>query len=229
MSQFIINPHRFTPAPAMASVTMTDSFNSSTAWTSTRTFPALGIGAAAADRVVAVALNIRSNSPQTGMTATIGGVPATVVIGTDTDPVTNFHSAVVHAAVPTGATADLVLTLNADAGGNRVMAGSVHRIVGVSATAKAGGTANGATTLSVTLGSSPGGVVVAAAMSGTAGPDCAWAPPMTEATDVNVAGGGNDTSSTATGLTSGSSVSPQVTFASASPPYCTLAAVTFGP
>lgn len=213
-----------------ASVTMTASFNSNLDWGTSRTFTGTSIGAADASRVVALVINIRSNTAQDAMTATIGGFPATVVLGTEADVSQHFYCAIIYAAVPTGTTANLVLSnLTADSGSNNSMTGSVHRIIGASATAEDSGTVTGSTTLTTTINSSSGGVVIATAMGNAPGPDAVWSLPLTEATDVLTTGGADDTSTTATGPTTGSTVSPQVVLATSTPLYCVMTAVTFQP
>lgn len=212
-----------------ASVIRTATTSTGSAWTTGRTFSGLSIGTAAADRVIAIALNFRSASSQAAMTATIGGISATVVMGTEADASNFFYSCIIYAAVPTGTTADLVLSnLTADSGTTATMALSVHRIIGASATAEATGTVTGSTTLSTTINSTAGGVVIAAAMGNAPGPDCTWTN-ITEETDILTPNSGADTSSTASGTTSGSTVSPQVVFSASTALFCVMTAVTFQP
>jgi hypothetical protein len=145
------------------SLAFTDSRTSATSAT-TQTFNTGGdpsIGAAAADRIVAVAVaQLATVAGQiTGMT--IGGITATLASGSAvTDAAPAVHAAIFFAAVPTGTTATVVVTFPAAGGCCGI---SVYRITGATPTPAASNTSSGAsstTALSTTLTVPVGGASI---------------------------------------------------------------------
>lgn len=79
------------------------------------TFPNQSFGAAHANRLIIVGLAFRSGTAVTVSSVTIGGVAATVDVEARNTSNGVSSAVICHAAVPTGATGDVVLTLSAAA------------------------------------------------------------------------------------------------------------------
>lgn len=73
-----------------------------------KTFAAVGIGDAATDRLVVMTVTWARSGATSLSSATIGGVTAT--IGVQQNSGSNHSCAIIYAVVPTGTTADVVLT-----------------------------------------------------------------------------------------------------------------------
>ncbi len=90
---------------------------------STYTFSGVSIGAADANRYVVVGLALRAAGNRTISSVTIGGVTATSAVDLDGDAGGNTtRAALFIAAVPTGTTADVVMTLSGSAARAAVVA-----------------------------------------------------------------------------------------------------------
>jgi hypothetical protein len=118
-------------------------------------FSSQPLGTASADRVVIVFVSsIRASGGHTVSTVTIGGVSATILVQQSSSGLTG---ALVAAAVPTGTTGDVVVTLSAGGAGCGVGIWSATGLAGAVAVATGSNTNNAALTLST----DPGGFVVA--------------------------------------------------------------------
>jgi hypothetical protein len=93
---------------APLAVTFTDS-DSSGSNSTTYTFTGLSIGTASATRYVIAGFAAEGGSPTAATNVTIGGVSATLLAGT------GGYAAIYIALVPTGTTATVAITLNAEA------------------------------------------------------------------------------------------------------------------
>lgn len=141
------------------------------------TFSAQSLGAAASDRKIIVGIGWSSATAQTLSSVTIGGVTATIIGQIESSGSSSGPSALVIAAVPTGATGDVVVTLS---GGVQRLGIGIFRVVGlVSSTAHATATDDTAVSgvVTTTLNVPANGIVVAmagsvdgASWSWTAGP-----------------------------------------------------------
>ena len=115
---FISRPGLVYPGDAAISFVGSETTNSNSS--TTYTFTAEPIGAADADRIVVVAVSIFNGATVSGLT--IGGVAATKV-GDDSAP---WHFA---ARVPTGTTADIVVTIGSGTASSCVI--GVYRLTGI--------------------------------------------------------------------------------------------------
>lgn len=156
---------------SIGKITLTNTANPAAITTSTgtvHTFSAAAIGAAASDRVIAVTINMGWNAVSTGTidAVTIGGVSATPQIqGNVVGGGENFRSETWTALVPSGTTADVVVTISAAMGGSRGMKIGVYRMVGgdgITASATASDSDSGNTTdaLVVSVNTVAGGAVI---------------------------------------------------------------------
>lgn len=112
-----------------ASVTPTISYLQQTAGdnTTSQTLTAVNIGAAHANRIVAVVIYLRGAS-RTVSACTIGGVTATVI----NSPGPDVSMAIAYAAVPSGTTADIAITASGTLIGNKRIA--TYRVIANSPT-----------------------------------------------------------------------------------------------
>ena len=172
----------------------------------TYTFSAQAIGAAAADRRVIVAVHAHGNTGITISSATIGGVAADISIqNRDASSV----SGILIALVPTGTTADVVVTFNA---------GKARAAIGVwSCTGLTSNTANSTATsladpTTATLTTTNGGFCIAAVTNNDQFSTLTWTN-VTERYDAAV-----EAAMTASGAdadTIGANISPSGAFAGA--------------
>ena len=133
------------------------------------TFSGKSIGTAATDRHVIVAVYWLAASSRTISSATIGGVAATIAVqGADTD-----GNGIIIAAVPTGTTADIIITLSGAADDMAIGWWTVTNPI--SATATATNTADDTDgTASVNLTIPSGGFAIAAATDASDATAITW-------------------------------------------------------
>lgn len=149
------------------------------------TWNSVSIGTAAADRIVVVALGTRdANSPYPAL-VTIGGQTATVV---DAYRSSKAHSILAWAHIPTGTTADIVVTFPGFPPSGSTW-GTVYTVTGaVTSATESSDSENGtALTLTASVGVSDGSGVIACSyyedLGNTTSPTCAWTG-LTEDYDV---------------------------------------------
>lgn len=211
---------------AIASSFTATAFQNITAGNSSSTFTAVAIGAAAADRLVFVQIgnlpdNADSGNLITGVT--IGGVTATQAVQS------SFFFGLLYndwwwAAVPTGTTANIVITITSAVSGTGTFAINVYRVTGANTTSPVSSTKTVDDTTnpfgSITVLS--GGI----ALGGVYGPDessiqtitTVWTN-LTEDTDTTVNFGGTDTLGfSAASTTSTGSITVTATATSSAPP-----------
>jgi len=105
----------------------------STSSAAAHTFSGQSLGAADASRIIAVAVGMGANSAnRTINSVTVGGAALTKQIGAvgDNSGVENFRAEIWSAAIASGTTADVVVTMSGTIGTSRGVAISVHRLVG---------------------------------------------------------------------------------------------------
>lgn len=118
----------------------------------TVTYPSMAIGAPHARRIVVVAIGARMTTANTISSVTIAGIPATLVEGTvaQNGGTNGANSAIYQASVPTGTTADIVVTYGAATSRTGI---AVYRLVTINVTAtsadqrQTGTTVNGSLTV----------------------------------------------------------------------------------
>lgn len=159
----------------------------------TYTFAGLDFGAAHPDRKLFAAVTIRAAGTPSISSITIGGVTATsLALSTNTDGGNRTHAAIMGAAVPTGTSGDLVVTLS---GSGAVRCGyTLYRAVGPALTALDPKTSTSGSP-SGTLTIPPRGFGIACGYAGnTTVTGAAWTG-LTEDTDVLDAGNGHSSAS----------------------------------
>lgn len=201
----------FGGASAEIALTETDTTNMSNAST-TVTWTGKDFGAEAADRVIVCVLHTRVASSTVPSSATIGGQAATLLTVTDdVSGTTYFGCFVFWAAVPTGATGNVVVNGLPNAAVSEVLV--VHRMVGCNATAQDSGAVHSSSTLNDTLMTTSGGIVFGAGTnSDTGGANATWSGGVDESQEGNF--GIDDTYTTAFGDAVGATMTPQVVFGS---------------
>lgn len=111
----------------------------------TQTFFGMDIGSAAADRIVIVGVGQPALNGHSITGVTIGGIAATLAVQDST--FSNHNDAVYYASVPTGTTADIVVTMD---GGNNFVGIFVYALYGAAGTVNASATFyNGVSQLSI--------------------------------------------------------------------------------
>ena len=168
--------------PAVSYIAESETFSGSNPYTCT----GISIGTAAADRYIAVSIFIRGNV--TISSVTVGGVSATSI--KDQAGGITARCAIFIAAVPTGTTADVVLTLS---GAWVRGAIAIHRLTGLSSAGAAEATASDTTsTATLTLTATAGAAVIGAynGGAGAVGTPFAWSG-LTEDFDTTISGGPN--------------------------------------
>jgi len=157
------------------------------------TFSDQALGDADSTRVIAVAVGMGTGdaNPRTIDSVTVGGADLTKRVGAvaSNAGVENFRSEIWSAAIPTGATADIVVTMSGTIGSNRGVAISVHRLIGnVSAAPDATASDNdddGTTDpLAVSVNTQINGYVVCCGVSFKTAPNTASWSGATELTDA---------------------------------------------
>lgn len=198
-------------------------------WGADPSFATLAIGTAAADRVVVVAGTFRSAVEDTSFGMTIGGETATVFVSKNTDTTHNFHTFLGWATVTTGTTATVAFTSFSASTDPSWIELDIFRLVGASATAEDTDSANGTASPSVTLTTTIGGIVIAAATHNAAGPAADWTGgDLTEDTDRQEAEGEyEDNHTVASMVATGTSQTASVVLAGAGTQYASLAAVSW--
>lgn len=164
-----------------ASVTFVNSYESGTD-TGTYTFSACDIGVADADRTVIVTVNSRrAGTPSTVSGVTVGGNAATEVVQVSAGPTNSTVSAIYAIDVPSGTSADIVVTL-----ANTMLrcAIGVYRCTGISATPNDTATSSSSGG-SGTVTATAGGCVIGTSASGSTNP-YVWSG-ITENYDVQIA------------------------------------------
>lgn len=183
------------------------------------------IGAAASDRMIAVAIGWRRNSGSYVVnSATIGGISAT--IATTVNVNNTFHSgaAIFYADVPTGTTADITVTFGNTAFG---LWGKVYRVTGLTSNTDhdaLNSRVNSGTTPSVSINAPADGILIAVASHVSNTTTATWIG-ATEDTD-EIFDNENFTNADASGLSleTGRTVSAEFTASG----DCALAAATWG-
>lgn len=113
---FLVSPYRFSAPAAAASISYAGFKKSplaSTTTTSTHTISAAAIGTAAADRRVFCVVYWLANTPKALVSATIGGVAATIHVQSTGQSTSGFysHAAIISAPLAAGTTADVVVVI----------------------------------------------------------------------------------------------------------------------
>lgn len=175
--------------------------SSSTVDGSSFTFSGISFGTAYDDRLIVLAVTSSAASGATGDTAissvTIGGISATIIQQNHTRLGTRYAlSAIISAAVPTGATGNVVVTFAASVLNCVVDLYTITGIVSQTPTASNGTVGPGdSTTLSTTLNVSSNGILIAAFASGTTPAGVVWTVGPIEDADANVESGGHSSAS----------------------------------
>jgi hypothetical protein len=124
----------------------------------TYTFSSVSFGAADGNRKIIIAFGSRAAFSRTVVSATIGGVAASIAVQAGTG---NDTTALLVASVPTGATGDVVVTLSAGA----LRAGiAIYRVVASTLTLDDTDSGTG-TTVGMSLDIAAGGIAIATATS----------------------------------------------------------------
>lgn len=182
--------------------------------TSTYTFTACSIGAAAADRLVVVVAktNVVAGSPSFS-SCTIGGVTADKVVERNSSSGNEANIAIFQLVVASGTTADVVLNL-ADSGGHADV--DVYRLVDLLSTTARDYDSNTVDSGTGALGVAGGSlttpkdsVCICGAAAYTANATYTWAGGVTEDNEEPY-GGESGSSSAASGLSTGASIAPTV-------------------
>lgn len=209
--QFVIDPYRFAAggggsvgiARTDLDTTSKNTTSGSASWTD------MNIGAADESRVVVVVWWVRiAGFDWSSMTASIGGESATILHSFDQSG-DRFCVAIAWAAVPTGTTATVSVTVPATSSTNAM---AVYRMIGCSDTATDTGSVDSALTLNDTLTTVTGGIVIGSGVNSQAGPSATWSGGVTEDLDGDFATA--DTYTSAFGDATGASMTPQVVFGS---------------
>ena len=134
------------------------------------TFSAVSIGAADTGRLVVVAFSEEGSKADSGLTATIGGVTATVT------RLTNGADSAgrLYAVVPTGTTADIVFSFAGGGYRSRGVAISVFRLVGYATTPQDTKSQSGSASPSQNLTVVKNSVVIASMITDSANTNMAW-------------------------------------------------------
>lgn len=169
---------------------------------STYTFAAQNLGSAASDRFIACTINGRSNDggARTITSVTIGGVTATQACLANNS---GSHCAIFSAAVPSGATGDVVVTWSSTMGDCTI---ALHSHYGAFSTTPTSAVTDTTTPLSQSINVAAGGFAVGISTSDSGSATATWAG-ITEKFDDATAssndqsGAGDGFASVQTGLT----------------------------
>lgn len=202
-STFIINPFTFgTSGKALTYIgETTDTTN-----TDVYTFSGESIGTAASDRRIHVLVMGEGISPSTLSSATVGGIAATINVQRSSGDVT---AAIITAAVPTGTTADIVLSFSVVKGSANI---GVYRSVGLTSNTAVDTDSSASDPATATLTSVAGGFCIGLCCS-TVGTTVTWSGGVNEDYDVQPSA---NTASGASASTGGTSISPSGDYASGS-------------
>lgn len=202
-STFIINPYRFSVSGKLLTYIdeTTDLSNASE-----YTFSGASIGTAASDRRVHVLVMGEGGNPATLTSATVGGIAATINVQRSSGDLT---TAIITAAVPTGTTADIVLTFFASKNSANI---GVYRSVGLTSNTAVDTDSSASDPATATLTSLPGGFCIGLCCS-TIGTTVTWSGGVNK--DYGVQPSAN-TASGASASTGGTSISPAGDYASGS-------------
>lgn len=124
----------------------------------TYTFPAFALGSADANRQIIVGFATRAGGARTIVSATIGGVSATIDIQQASGQ--NDQVAILRAKVPSGSTGDIVVELS---GGSSRAGIFVYRCIASSLTLHDSDSGGGSTSVNMFLDGAAGGVAVGVA------------------------------------------------------------------
>ena len=176
-----------------AIITGTNTANaSSTSNVAAHTFSGQSLGAADGSRIIAVAVGVGFNAPQDGTlnSVTVGGTSLTKQVGAVADlTIENFRAEIWSGSVPSGTTADIVVTLSEAIGTKRGVAISVHSLVGAvdaapNTTATDNDVSGSSSPLELDVNTQKGGYVIGYGVSFKAAPNVgAWSG-LTELTDA---------------------------------------------
>jgi len=205
----IIDPYRFGVPDAI--ISLTDQ-SSSTTNSGTYTFSGMNFGSASADRYIAVAIGAGIGSFGGGVaisSVTIGGISATIVLQQAANVSgSGALSGIAIAAVPTGASGAVVVTLGAT---HQNCAITVYAITGLlSATETDKNSATGANPSS-TVNCNAGGVTIGAATGRNGGGTTTWTG-LSESSDFALESLTTISSAASAFSTSQSSLAVQATF-----------------
>tara|TARA_R110001583_G_scaffold24250_1_gene88606 strand:+ start:222 stop:923 length:702 start_codon:yes stop_codon:yes gene_type:complete len=178
-----------------AIVTGTNTANaSSTSNVAVHTFSGQSLGAADSSRIIAVAVGAGDNAQNRTITSvTVGGEDLTKRIAannsTPTGPVENFAAEIWSGAIPSGTTADIVVTMSGIIGTKRGVAISVHSLVGAvaaapSATATDNDVGGSSSPLELNVNTQEGGYVIGYGVSFKVAPSAGTWSGLTELTDL---------------------------------------------
>ena len=169
----------------------------STSSAAVHTFSGQSLGAADSSRIIAVAVGMGDNasstgsSPRTINSVTVGGSTLTKRIGSQAIYASQegFNAEIWSAAIATGTTADVVVTMSGTIGTSRGVAISVHQMVGSvavapSTTASDSDNANTTDPLTLSLNTEDGGYVIGCGVSFKVAPNTATWSGLTELTDA---------------------------------------------
>lgn len=195
------------------------------------TFTAAPIGTAASDRIVVVGVQTRANAARSVSGVTIGGNAATsIVVANDTAQGADI-SALYYLAVPSGTTADIVVTLSAAMVRCAINVWAVYGSSGAP-TASASDTVFTSAALNTTLSCNANGAIIGMAegLTGTGTASWTWSG-ITEQSDATSAEASNHGWSGAhsTFSTAQSSLAISATTAGTSPLSGALTLAAWGP
>ena len=163
-----------------ATLAFTDSGAGTTA--TTLTLSARSLGAAATDREILVAVMHRNTGNYEPPAVTVSGISASLVVGLKNAGIVAISAQIWRAAVPTGTTGDVVVTIASGGVWTNV---AVYRATGLAAGAADTGTGNTNATNSTTLTAASGAVALGCSGGATTGgPTATWTN-LTEDYDVN--------------------------------------------
>lgn len=156
----------------------------STADLQTYTFSSQNLGTAASDRCIVVTIGTRDTGATTKTidSVTIGGVSATIVIQKQYAVTNSTVSGIAIAAVPTGTTGDVVITMSE---AMLRMATSIYRVDGVDCTVSTDAEGSIVSGPSASLYVPAGGVAVGTGAFSSAGSTVTWSG-LTEDTDTMI-------------------------------------------
>jgi hypothetical protein len=177
-------------------ITGTNTANAtSTSSTAVHTFAGQSLGAVDSTRIIAVAVGMGDNasdtgsSPRTINSVTVGGTSLTKQVGAVANlTVENFRAEIWSGYVPSGTTADVVVTMSGTIGTSRGVGISVHSLIGTgevtaNATATDNDVGSSSNPLELDVNTQNGGYVIGYGVSFKTAPNTATWSGVTELTD----------------------------------------------
>ena len=164
----------------------------STSNTAAHTFSGQSLGAADSTRIIAVAVGVGFNAPQDGTlnSVTVGGTSLTKQVGAVADlTIENFRAEIWSGSVPSGTTADVVVTLSEAIGTSRGVGISVHSLIGTgevtaNATATDNDVGGSSSPLELDVNTQNGGYVIGYGVSFKVAPSAGTWSGVDELTDL---------------------------------------------